>query len=1044
MVIRIPDSMFAQSTGAATAPGELDHETRSALAAARSAEQEISSLTRGLTLAGEAMKGGEKARQKLAAARDALGRRGDSGALRWLLDHAAAEQARQEMAASHRAGMRTLIGTIKGVGSLPIPFARKAELGRTLLQQGIEHGLVAPELHKLFEDAALSQFGLLEAQTALAKATEPGEALSIVAAAKAEGTLQPMDSGLLDRQAQERDAVATARHRARLAWKEQDDLAAFARGELPEPLSEESFRLVHGAKDAPGAHARYQAARKEGEAIAQIRGKDPEAIEAAQAEWKDDPAVFAAAVEKDAAERRRDPVAYAIATQPGLAQALKEAPPSETAWLLWQAQAAAGIPEADRSPWNLADEEVMANEWDALPAGASGRYEKLAFFRKHVLGLPEGQRFAAIRRLVRQGITDGTAGELTQLVDQLEAGRFNPARSFIEHLTPSGEQKADSGQLDSDAGMTGRGPVEDPVVKDNRTDQAHSPRLSPHGDVLQEGGEETQTPFPNEETDRVAAARDRIATIDAVARIDDPDDLATVLPRIGKDFADDPQAAAKLEAKARELAANPPLPASRDTEGRVRNFNEWAGDLGYYRDRHLIVAADAVQGAGYEIQIEEDGSIGVIAPDEEDIFTVLSAEEIANLNLSRPEDLARFKLLLDAVSGAAPLDELLARAEELDPTTSTTGFNPRRGPYESVHASETVELLRLASEALANGADPAAVTAALKAGLFPTSDWLVLGELLFSLTPFGLALDAVDAARAIRTLRESDDEAERERAWGDLVIAMVGVAPVGDALKLGARNIGTAKTWLRRLADQENLTTEQLIARGEHFAEIGLRKKRVSFQIERLVGKAWTDLDKSARDTVKGRAAWLYGGLAEKLVRPAAQARLKRDGYRVFDGETKLNYQGVSFNIDVVGLREGAEPVAHGGKDTIEVAGFRYLLKDVRLIDAKFASAGFTKAQRAALKKLGRRGAVQRYVPLLEDMPVEDLVEILNQIEEFNTAGITITVDMIARHAESFEKGTTLAEFVSPVIAAGLVAAMAAHKGELGPQVEAEPTGESN
>jgi hypothetical protein len=138
-------------------------------------------------------------------------------------------------------------------------------------------------------------------------------------------------------------------------------------------------------------------------------------------------------------------------------------------------------------------------------------------------------------------------------------------------------------------------------------------------------------------------------------------------------------------------------------------------------------------------------------------------------------------------------------------------------------------------------------------------------------------------------------------------------------------------------------------------------------------------------------------------------------------------------------VREGAAPIGRRGRDTIEVAGIRYLLEDVRLIDAKFASAGFTKAQRAALRKLGKRGAVERYVPLLKDMAVEDLAEILSQIEEFRVAGITITVDMIARHAETFEKGTTLAEFVAPLIAAGVAAAIA--EGGLAPQVEAEPAG---
>jgi hypothetical protein len=420
--------MFAQSTGEATAPGEPDDETRNALAAARSTEQEIGALRRGLALAGEALAGGEKAAQKLAAARAALGQRGDSGALRWLLDHAAAEQARQEAAASQRLGLRTLIGTIKGVGTLPISFAERAELGRTLLQAGVERGLVAPALHKDFEAAVLSQFGLAQAQSAITKATEPGEALAILAHAKAEGLLQPMDSDLLDRQAKERDAVAVARHRTRLTIKEQDDLAAFERGELPEPLSEESFTLLHGEKAAAAAYARYRAARTEGEAIAAIRGKDAQGIEAAWNEWQGDPAVFDAAVAKDAQARLRDPVGYALSVVPGARDAWKELPEAERSTLLWSAQAATGIPANQRSLWSLAKEEAMAAEWDALPPGFAGRNEKLGYLQKYVLTLPPTLQQAAIARLVRQGIVDGTEDELTQVLRLLREGRANPAR----------------------------------------------------------------------------------------------------------------------------------------------------------------------------------------------------------------------------------------------------------------------------------------------------------------------------------------------------------------------------------------------------------------------------------------------------------------------------------------------------------------------------------------------------------------------------------------------------------------------------------------
>src|SRR5262249_53379779 len=159
-----------------------------------------------------------------------------------------------------------------------------------------------------------------------------------------------------------------------------------------------------GAQGALGAYARYQAARQEGEALGQIRGKSPEAIVEAESAWQGDPAVFASARGKDAAERLRDPVAYVLATQPSLEQALKEAPPEERLWLLWQAQADAGIPEDQRAIWSLAQKEALADEWAAIPTDSSGGSARLDFIRRHVQSLPLSLRAAAIRTLARNGI----------------------------------------------------------------------------------------------------------------------------------------------------------------------------------------------------------------------------------------------------------------------------------------------------------------------------------------------------------------------------------------------------------------------------------------------------------------------------------------------------------------------------------------------------------------------------------------------------------------------------------------------------------------
>jgi len=428
MTIRIPDFLFARSSGQASAPGEPDQATRNAVAEAQSAAAAMSALGRSVGLAGEALSGGERVAAKVAAARKALGTRAESGAFRLLLDRAAAAQAHRETTAGQQQAMRALIDAIKSVGALPVPFAEKAELGRTLLQEGLAQGLVRPEQLADFEPAMLSQFGLGEAMSAVAGAIEPGEALAVLSAAESGGALLPMDLALLQRRAQEQDSVATARHRGRLTMKEQDDLAAFARGELPEPLSEESFALIHGARGATGAHTRYQAARREGEALATIRGKEPDAIEAARADWQGDPMVFDAAVAKDAAERARDPAGYALATSPASATAYARAAEAERGAMLWAAQAAAGIPENQRSPWTLAEEEAMAEQWAALPAGVGGAAEKLGFFRKHLMTLPAEMRAAAIRRLEQQGIADGTEAELVGIVHLLEEGRTNPAR----------------------------------------------------------------------------------------------------------------------------------------------------------------------------------------------------------------------------------------------------------------------------------------------------------------------------------------------------------------------------------------------------------------------------------------------------------------------------------------------------------------------------------------------------------------------------------------------------------------------------------------
>lgn len=453
MVIEIPAFLFARSTGETSAAGEAGDEIGRALAAARSSEREILSLSVGLGLVGDALKGGGKARQQLAAARRALGPQAESGAFRWLLEHSESELSRRETASARGAAARSLMGAVKAVATLPVDFAGKAEVGRTLLQQGIQRGLIAAEDRALYESALRSELVLRQAQTAIAQAVEPGAALRIAAAAQSDGALLPSDGELLGRQAQERDAVAAARNRARLAWKETEDLAAFGRGEIPAPLSEESFALIHGARGAPAAYARYQAAREAAEAMSPIRGRDAQAIATERASWTGTPAAFDTAVQNDEAWKRRDPAGYALATVQGAATAWDEAPEEQRGALLWWAQGAAGIPEDRRSPWTLAQEQAMADEWDALAPGSRGGIGRLAFLQRYVLGLPEQMQASAIRRLIQQGITDGTEAELAAAVDRAKSGRTNPARLLLQSL--SAVSQAPSTGSGTDASLPG-------------------------------------------------------------------------------------------------------------------------------------------------------------------------------------------------------------------------------------------------------------------------------------------------------------------------------------------------------------------------------------------------------------------------------------------------------------------------------------------------------------------------------------------------------------------------------------------------------------
>ena len=429
MTIDLRRYLPALAVGGAQAPS-LDPaaELRRAKAGAETAAR----LGAGVSLLENALAGGVAGLAALGKTRQALG---SDGALGPLLDELQTAGQAEEEIQLRRSARTSAFVALKQIARLPLPLPQKTALGRSLVERALGGGLIRAEERATVEAALLSESVLQETRQALAGTAEPGAAKALVDEAKQQGLLVPHDTALLERLAAERAPIEAVRHRARLAWKEQDDLSAYGRGELPEPLGEKSFPLLYGAQRAPDAWARYQAARHEAEALLLIRGKTADEIETARSPWTGEPAIFDAALRRDAEARRRDPAGYLLANAVGLKQALNEIESAgERQALLWAKQSELGLAERERSPWPLTEEERLADAWDAIPAGHGGRNERLGFFEKHLLGLPAEQRPAAIARLVRQGIVDGTEAELAQLVAELEAGRINPARRLAAGL----------------------------------------------------------------------------------------------------------------------------------------------------------------------------------------------------------------------------------------------------------------------------------------------------------------------------------------------------------------------------------------------------------------------------------------------------------------------------------------------------------------------------------------------------------------------------------------------------------------------------------
>jgi hypothetical protein len=207
------------------------------------------------------------------------------------------------------------------------------------------------------------------------------------------------------------------------------------RGLAGPELSREQLLGVYGPAEGEARWQRWQAHRAKAPAYALVRSKSPEALAEAKAGYQGDRRLLEQVAAEDAAERRRDPAGYGLSWAPGFRAAYDQASdPAERAALLWEAQAAAGIPEAQRSPWPAEQGWGLAQRWLAIAEGPGGARARVAFLRETILALPSGQRGAGLATLQRMGL-DGGAGLLQAIAAALEENRpgaaYTAARASI-------------------------------------------------------------------------------------------------------------------------------------------------------------------------------------------------------------------------------------------------------------------------------------------------------------------------------------------------------------------------------------------------------------------------------------------------------------------------------------------------------------------------------------------------------------------------------------------------------------------------------------
>lgn len=130
-----------------------------------------------------------------------------------------------------------------------------------------------------------------------------------------------------------------------------------------------------------------------------------------------------------------DPAAYVLTHVPSLARARAACEAEEPAAdLLLGAQAALGVPEAQRRLWSPAESESLVEEWVLLeaehrdppdaPCSLSRARARIAFLRTHVMELPPRLRPAAVNTLEALGLGGPRRGMIRAIVEALERGNL--------------------------------------------------------------------------------------------------------------------------------------------------------------------------------------------------------------------------------------------------------------------------------------------------------------------------------------------------------------------------------------------------------------------------------------------------------------------------------------------------------------------------------------------------------------------------------------------------------------------------------------------